>query len=164
MQVPSYLGFPLIADRVGRPRAWALLLAATALALFILGAITPSRLGHAATLALTLAARFCIAGAASVNYLAAAEQFPTSSRSVGMAFAGSCGRLGTILAPPIARVLSAHSQQVVLASGTALGALCVFALPETLGAPMPESVLGARRVAAHPTFGGVAASSRALTS
>ena len=84
---------PLLADRVGRSRAWAGLLAGTAAPLLLFGALPPSRLGSGATLALALLSRFCIAGASSINYVAAAEQFPTSSRSVGLAWASGCSRV-----------------------------------------------------------------------
>ena len=63
---------------------------------------------------------------------------------VGLAFAAGCGRFGTFVSPPIAQALSPYAQHVVVGVGTAVGALCVLGLRETLGVPMAERVVGAR--------------------
>ena len=187
VEVPSYLAIPLMADRIGRTRAWGALLGGTAASLLLLAWI--EHLGatggdgggatggggdgggdsgggggggdsggggggggsagvSAGSILLALIARFCIAGASSINYVAAAEQFPTSSRSVGLAFASGCGRLGTFVSPPIAQALSPYAQHLVVGVGTAVGALCVLGLRETLGLPMAERVAGSRSASA----------------
>ena len=118
VEVPSYLTMPIMADKIGRTRAWGALLAGTSVSLLLLawlerssdlansnssGGLSGGDSGggaagggggggggggsagvsvSAGAIALALLARFCIAGASSINYVAAAEQFPTSSRSV----------------------------------------------------------------------------------
>ena len=69
---------------------------------------------------------------------------------VGLAFAAGCGRFGTFVSPPIAQALSPYAQHVVVGVGTAVGALCVLGLRETLGVPMAECVVGVGARSASP--------------
>lgn len=106
--------------------------------------------------ALAVAARFGLAGAAATLVLQAGELYPAAVRSQGQAASGVCGWLGTLLAPGLAALGGAVGVRVPL---LVAGAACLAAgplgvlLPETLGAPAPETIqemggggLGTRRL------------------
>ena len=50
-------------------------------------------------LLLALVARFGATGASALVYVAAAEQWPTTCRNLGVNFGASCGRLGSMISP-----------------------------------------------------------------
>ena len=89
-------------------------------------------------LALALLARCGIAGAASLAYVAAAEQFPTSCRNSAVGFGAACGRFASILAPMAVHLLSAP--MYALAAVAACAALAALMLPETAGKPITERI------------------------
>ena len=66
-----------------------------------------------------LLARLGAAGAATISYVAAAEQFPTTCRSIGVGYGASCGRFGSMGSPFI---LLLPGAQLVLAAVSAASA------------------------------------------
>lgn len=140
LEVPSYLVIPIVGDRLGRTKGWALVLAGTAIPLLAVGLLSPASIGHSGRLGLALTARFFAATASAMPYIAATELYPTTSRSTALAFITASGRIGTLLSPVIATVLTVRTQAITVGIGTAVGAVCALSLPETLGKPMAERV------------------------
>ncbi|XP_058823488.1 organic cation transporter protein isoform X2 [Topomyia yanbarensis] len=75
-------------------------------------------------------------------YLYAGELFPTVVRNVGIGTASMIARIGSMLAPFVAGMgVVAHWLPPVIFGLTPLvGAFFVFFLPETQGAPLPETI------------------------
>lgn len=123
-------------DCLGRPRAWALLLALGAAPLFVLGCM-PSDAPATLVLLVALLGRMGAAGASTICYVAAAEQFPTTCRSLGVGAGASLGRLGSIASPFI---LLLPGPQIILAAIASVAAICAAGLPETKGRAIPDSI------------------------
>lgn len=87
--------------------------------------------------ALSLLARFGATGASAIVYVAAAEQWPTSCRNLGVNYGAACGRIGSVLAPLVTLL---PSPGAVLGVVGALAAVAVMALPETGGEAIPETI------------------------
>ena len=78
---------------------------------------------------LLLHARLATTIVSTIPYVASAEAFPTATRSCGVGFAASSGRLGSVLAPLLVNLLpttSTRAGTLVVISGAA--ALCTAAL------------------------------------
>ena len=88
-------------------------------------------------LLLSLLARFGATGASAIAYVAAAEQWPTTCRNLGVNYGASCGRAGSILSP-FAVLLPSPS--VALGAVGAAAAFAVLALPETAGQAIPDTI------------------------
>jgi MFS family permease len=88
-------------------------------------------------LAISLLARFGVAGAAGICYVAAAEQFPTTSRAAATAAAAALGRVGSIVAP-LLRLTGMPT--LLMATIGFVAALAVLRLPETAGTELPETI------------------------
>ena len=134
VELPAYAIMTPLGDALGRPRAWAAFLFATSASLIALGLA-----GASSTVApaLMLLARFGGGGASTICYVAAAEAFPTSCRSLGVGYGACCGRVGSMLAPLLLHLAPAPS--IIFG---ALGVGCcavVLALPDTTGQPIAES-------------------------
>lgn len=179
LEVPAY-ALMGCADRMGRRTCWASFLLVAAAALLVLAWATPAATsapkntsadsatavttaasggGGApewALLILSLAARFGATGASAIVYVAAAEQWPTSCRNLGINYGAACGRVGSVLAP-LMKLLPMPS--AILGCIGATAALAVLALPETSGQSIPETLGGVAAAAA----GSVGGSGVALT-
>lgn len=137
LELPVYLLLPCLGNRLGRSRAWMLFLLLCACGLLLtalleaLGALT-----GAAGLILAMVARFGATGASAICYVAAAEQWPTTSRNLGVGYGAALGRLGSILSP-LVRLTPAPF--AIIGGVSAVGALAAFSLPETNGKPIPET-------------------------
>ena len=142
LEAPAYLVMAC-ADTFGRRRTWAAFLIIAAIALMLLAAFSTIIPAPIATI-LMLVARFGSTGASAICYVAAAEQFPSSCRNLGVNYGAGCGRLGSILSP-LMKLLPSPS--AVLGGIGAIAALAVLALPETQGVQVPETV----QAAAAPT-------------
>ena len=94
---------------------------------------------------LSLLARFGATGASAIAYVAAAEQWPTTCRNLGVNYGASCGRVGSIISP-FAVLLPSPS--VALGVVGAAAALAVLALPETAGQAIPDTIESNSREAA----------------
>ena len=113
LELPAYLLMPILGDRFGRSRTWAGFLIVGSVPLLVLSWYFHNHHTHGhhakhaafntdtplVMVVLSLLARFGATGASAICYVAAAEQWPTSSRNLGVGFGASCGRLGSILAP-----------------------------------------------------------------
>ena len=93
--------------------------------------------GTPAALALYMVGRMGAAGASTICYVAAAEQFPTTCRSLAVGFGASCGRLGSIGSPLVWMLPGAH---LILASISLCATACVVGLSETAGKSIPDNI------------------------
>jgi len=66
-----------------------------------------------------------------ITLLLPSEIFPVEIRGVGFSMAALCGRIATVAAPSIVHA-AGHSFLISVSSVTAIGALLVFFLPETM--------------------------------
>lgn len=136
LELPSFALMKLCGDCIGRPLTWTLLLLLGAVPLLAL-ALLPAGSPTALVLPLVLCGRLGATGASTICYVAAAEQFPTTCRSLGVSLGAALGRLGSIASPFL---LLLPNPQLVLASVAALAAVCAAALPETKGREIPDDV------------------------
>ena len=151
LELPAYLLMPILGDRFGRSRTWAGFLIVGSVPLLILSWYFHNHHTHGhhakhaafntdtplVMVVLSLLARFGATGASAICYVAAAEQWPTSSRNLGVGFGASCGRLGSILAP-LLRLTGWPS--ACLGGIGAAAAIAVLGLPETAGVTLPETL------------------------
>lgn len=75
-------------------------------------------------------------------YLFAGELFPTVVRNIGIGSASTCARIGSMVAPFVAGLSSvAHwMPPVIFGVFPIIAAVLVVFLPETQGAPLPETI------------------------
>ncbi|XP_063362891.1 solute carrier family 22 member 6-like [Cydia amplana] len=95
------------------------------------------------SLSVYLIGKMCIAGVASALYVYTAELFPTRYRSSLLSYCSMIGRVGGILAPlmpGLAAVVWLHLPFLVFGVLALVSGLLVLLAPETLGAPLPDSM------------------------
>lgn len=73
-------------------------------------------------------------------YLYGGELFPTVVRNVGIGVASMVARVGSMVAPFVAGLSIHWLPPIIFGVVPLLGAALVFLLPETLGAPLPETM------------------------
>ncbi|XP_055701896.1 organic cation transporter protein isoform X2 [Phlebotomus papatasi] len=75
-------------------------------------------------------------------YLYAGEIYPTVVRNIGMGTSSMIARIGSMLAPFVVGAISLATWLPPVIFGTVpiVGALLTFLLPETKGAPLPETI------------------------
>lgn len=134
-ELPSYVIMHLMGDRLGRRLTWVFLLCLGGTPLLVLGLLPASY--TALVLPLYLLARLGAAGASTLVYIAVAEQFPTTCRSLGVGYGASCGRFGSISSPFI---LLTPKPKLVLAAVSVAAAVCAWLLPETKGKVIPDRI------------------------
>ena len=193
LELPAYVLMPVLGERWGRrrsksafdrpldpgslhpgshlpvalpctPAAWSFFLLVFTAAIAAV-ALCGGKLSGAWALVLSLLARFGAAGASTIVYVAAAEQWPTTCRNLGVGcgaamsyaltltltlepppkpqpsplsrYGASMGRLGSILAPLVG--LTPYPTAVLAVVGGAAAA-AALALPETQGKAIPETL------------------------
>ena len=75
--------------------------------------------------------------ASTICYVAAAEQFPTTCRSIGVGYGASCGRFGSIGSPFI---LLLPNAQLALALVCLAAMACAWGLSETQGQAISDAI------------------------
>jgi MFS family permease len=139
-ELPSYLVAAWAIDRWGRHNTMgaAMLLGGAACAAC---AFVPA---GGAQMSLASVGKFGIAGAFSVASPYTSELYPTVIRSAVLGVTNQAARVGGIVAPFIAMAGAARGSGLIpfLTFGAAslLGGLLIFTLPETLGAPLPDTM------------------------
>lgn len=96
---------------------------------------------------LVLIGKMGSSGAFSTAYVYTAELFPTPIRGTAVGFSSMIGRIGSTAAPQLALFLPAltFKELPLLIFGLAglVGGMLSFFLPETLGHPLPDTLLEA---------------------
>merc|ERR1712037_431073 len=93
--------------------------------------------------ALALVGKFGATARFAVVFVYTAEMFPTEIRSTAVGASSLCGRIGGIVAPPVATLGSVWLPlPFVIMGGFSLlgGILVLIVLPETLGSKLPDTM------------------------
>merc|ERR1711936_37718 len=92
---------------------------------------------------LALVGKFGATASFAVVFVYTAEMFPTEIRSTAVGASSLCGRIGGIVAPPVATLGSVWLPLpfVIMGSFSLLGGILVLLiLPETLGSKLPDTM------------------------
>jgi MFS transporter, OCT family, solute carrier family 22 (organic cation transporter), member 4/5 len=139
-EIPGVAAAALAAERLGRRRTVVAGLAAAAAALGGAGFSGPGALQRG----LAAGARFGLAAASASLLVLSWEAFPVVVQRPGMAIVNYAARFGAVIAPIIAFSAGPLGSPALplLVSGTACaaGTMAAFALPETLGAPVYDTI------------------------
>jgi len=90
-----------------------------------------------------LIGKFGATGSFAIVFVYTAELFPTDIRSTAVGASSTCARIGGLLAPQVAALVTVWEPLplLILGSISAIGGVLVFMfLPETLGEKLPESM------------------------
>jgi OCT family organic cation transporter-like MFS transporter 4/5 len=145
-ELPSYIFAGWAIDRLGRHNTMAgcMLVGGAAC---VACAFVPA---GGAQMALASVGKFGIAGAFAIASTYTSELFPTLIRSAVLGVVNQAARVGGIIAPFVAMAGAAtHSSRVpflTFGAASLLGGLLIFTLPETLGAPLPDTMSGGWRL------------------
>ncbi|WAR07606.1 ORCT-like protein [Mya arenaria] len=139
----------LTADRIGRKRLFMAFM-------FIGGLANIATIGpivngsddlHYVLIALAIVGKLCITGAFDTVYILSAEIFPTVVRNAGMGTSSAIARVGSMIAPYIAKSADLVKGDLGKTIPLTLFGVAMFAsglltliLPETNGQKMPESI------------------------
>ncbi|XP_053396544.1 organic cation transporter protein-like [Mercenaria mercenaria] len=139
----------LLLDRIGRKRLYVgyLFVGGIACITTIWPIVDGSDELHYVLIALAMIGKLCITGAFGAVYVLSAEIFPTVVRNAGMGSSSAVARIGSMIAPYIAKsadlVSGARGKSIPLtAFGVSMfiAALLALFLPETLNRELPETI------------------------
>ncbi|XP_061714598.1 organic cation transporter protein-like [Cydia pomonella] len=144
IEIPGYWIAVLLLDRIGRK-------AVLVTGFWITGACQVAFIfiskgefrNYWLSLSVYLIGKMCIAGVSTSLYVYTAELFPTRFRSSLLSYCSMMGRVGGILAPlmpGLAAVVWEHLPFLVFGVLALVSGLLVLLAPETLGAPLPDSM------------------------
>ncbi|XP_047990560.1 organic cation transporter protein-like [Leguminivora glycinivorella] len=141
VQVPGYWAAVLLMDRIGRKAlvSTGFLISGACQIAFI---FVPGG-NYWLSLSVYLIGKMCIAGVTTSLYVYTAELYPTRYRTSLLAYSSMIGRVGGILAPlmpGLAAVVWEQLPFVVFGALALVSGMLVLLAPETLGAPLPDSM------------------------
>eukprot|EP00094_Tigriopus_californicus_P009269 TCALIF_08937-PA protein Name:"Similar to Orct Organic cation transporter protein (Drosophila melanogaster)" AED:0.07 eAED:0.07 QI:0/0.6/0.33/0.83/1/1/6/6/587 len=143
-EILGYIVCILISDHWGRKPVIIVNFLACGIAC-IISAFVPD--SNPAKIPLVLIGKMGSSGAFSTAYVYTAELFPTPIRGTAVGFSSMIGRIGSTVAPQLALFLPSltFKELPLLIFGIAglLGGALSFCLPETLGHPLPDTLLEA---------------------
>lgn len=111
---------------------------------YILSGLLPSSY-EVSTLVMLMIARLAATLALNIQFLYAAEVFPTEIRGTAFALKLSIGAIGALISPQILALQRYHKAIPLLSFGGAIlvSAALKFLLPESLGESLPQTLLDA---------------------
>ncbi|TRY63543.1 hypothetical protein TCAL_11029 [Tigriopus californicus] len=144
VQIPGYIFviFTLERKTFGRKRSQCAYLLLTGLML-IVHPLVPEEC-YWLRISFSIFGRFCANCAYTVLNLYSAELYPTVVRGVGIGSSYVISRVGTILSPYL--LLLGEMSPIIFGSGAFLAGISALLLPETLGKPLPETLLDGERM------------------
>ena len=144
VQMPGYVYVILTLERplFGRKRSLCGFLIFSGLCLFC-HPILPKGVAWL-SIAFSVFGRFCANCSYTILHLFSAEQYPTVVRGIGMGFSYVVSRFGSILGPYI--LLLGHFSPIIFGVGAVLAGVLALMLPETLGKPLPESLMDGEKL------------------
>ena len=92
------------------------------------------------SLTLNYISRFCAAGIEVIYYSYSIEIYPTPVRSVAFGINATFGNVGSIFAPQLIEHLLTWQYLILFDVITAINAVVLICLPETVGKPMVETI------------------------
>uniref|UniRef100_A0A1I8H2C9 MFS domain-containing protein n=1 Tax=Macrostomum lignano TaxID=282301 RepID=A0A1I8H2C9_9PLAT len=148
VDLPSYLIMHLAAGRLGRKTTF--IGAASGSGLALLGLAAASHLLRDLTwliIALSLLGKMLNSTAFAIIYIWTGELYATNMRSSGLSTSSMCARFGTLFAPLLGNIrdfipgeFGPLVSYAVFAGSSFLAAAISFAVPETRGVDIPDSV------------------------
>ena len=144
VQLPGYVYVILTLERpaFGRKNSMCMFLILSGLALFT-HPLVPAAYPRT-RIAISIIGRFAGNCSYTLLNLFSAEQFPTVVRGVGMGGCVVVSRVGTMLAPYL--LLLGRYAPCLFGVAALVSGLAALFLPETLGQPMPETLLDGERL------------------
>lgn len=137
IEIPSYIFCVLVMDRLGRKTVLVFCQVLAGAACLAAGFVDKDLEGLVITF--SLLGKFGASASFAIVYLYTAELYPTSIRNTAVGMASMIARIGGIAAPFLVGL--AHPfPLVIMGSSSLLGGLLAILLPETLGAPLPETL------------------------
>lgn len=149
VEYPGKLLTMLLLDRLGRKKLYTAFLIIGGAA--CIATIWPIAVGsdelHYVLIALAMIGKLCITGAFDSVYVFSAEIFPTVVRNAGMGSSSAVARVGSMIAPYIAKSADLVSGAIGKAIPLTVFGVVMFiagvltlCLPETLNKELPESI------------------------
>ncbi|PAA84466.1 hypothetical protein BOX15_Mlig006318g1 [Macrostomum lignano] len=148
VDLPSYLIMHLAADRLGRKTTFIGAIGGSGLAL--VGLAIANHLAKDLTwlvIALSLLGKMLNSTAFAIIYIWTGELYATNMRSSGLSTSSMCARFGTLFAPLLGNIrdfipgeFGPLVSYAVFAGSSFLAAAISFAVPETRGVAIPDSV------------------------
>ncbi|XP_074660534.1 organic cation transporter-like protein [Tubulanus polymorphus] len=145
IELPSYLAMHLLLLCIGRRVSLMLLYAITGIVLIAV-TFCPKSVGGTNLVPLIMtfntAGKFCCAAAFGIVYIHTSELYPTNFRNRAIGIASAFARVGSMTAPFAAYLAQFISwlPGVILGCIGLVTALLMLPLPETRGAPMPQTI------------------------
>ncbi|XP_060600295.1 organic cation transporter protein-like [Ruditapes philippinarum] len=149
VEYPGKILDVLLLDRIGRKKLYVAYLFVGGLA--FIATIWPIIDGndglHFVLIALTMVGKLCITGAFGAVYVLSAEIYPTVIRNTGMGSSSAVARVGSMIAPYIAKsadlvngVTGKAIPLTLFGASMFIAALLSLSLPETLNRELPEII------------------------
>ncbi|XP_064084162.1 organic cation/carnitine transporter 2-like [Macrobrachium nipponense] len=140
-EVPAYSLSAVIVDKFGRRKPLSICFFVCGVSLVAI-VVSPQDITWLIML-LAMVGKLGIASAGQMIYLYLSELYPTEYRLQGMGVAILAQRLGSMMGPVIISVISPLSwwgPSAVMGAVTLLASVATLALPETLGAVLPDTL------------------------
>ena len=133
-QIPGYAAAAILIDRIGRKITLVSFLFGCAVAAYFFGHAT----SETEILLWGCLMSFFNLGAWGIIYTYTPELYPTAGRATGSGWAGACGRIGGMAAPPVVGILFGGPEDFSTVFAVFTGVLCLIGLnvwlfgPETM--------------------------------
>lgn len=141
VEVPAYSLSAVVVDKFGRRKPLSICFFVCGLSLVAI-VVSPQGITWLIML-LAMVGKLGICSAGQMNYLYLSELYPTEYRLQGMGVAILAQRFGSMMGPVIVSVMSPLSwwgPSAFMGAMTLLASLATLALPETLGAVLPDTL------------------------
>lgn len=139
VELPSYVITIYLMDKTGRRSLISFYMLTGGLACIIAACLTQ---GSTTTTVVVMTGKFLIASSFAILYNYSAEMFPTVIRNSALGLGSMCARLSGALTPLIALLdfLDPTLPAVTFGVVTLISGFLTLFLPETLGAPLPQTI------------------------
>ena len=142
VEIPSYIFCVLVMDGWGRKPILVFCQILAGVTCIIAGFDIPDWL----VITMTLLGKFGASAAFAIVYLYTAELYPTVIRNTAVGTSPTIARIGGIIAPILAGLQTENLAFYIMGGSALVGGLLAVLLPETLGAPLPETMEDVNRL------------------
>lgn len=139
VELPSYVITVYLMDRTGRRPLISFYMIAGGICCIVAAKLTQ---GTTVSTGVVMAGKFLIASSFAIIYNYSAELFPTVVRNSALGIGSMCARLSGAMTPLITLLdsLDPTLPSIIFAVVALISGFLTLFLPETLGAPMPQSI------------------------